>query len=85
MLGTPGSAAQDHRETLSEQGILAQVGEDGVEVSRTKVVGGIEALSRGAEHATFVDDAPQAVAAVRENLRRTGFEDRDVAKSADPS
>jgi 16S rRNA (guanine966-N2)-methyltransferase len=37
---------------------------------------GIEALSRGAEHATFVDDAPQAVAAVRENLRRTGFEDR---------
>jgi 16S rRNA (guanine966-N2)-methyltransferase len=37
---------------------------------------GIEALSRGAEHATFVDDAPQAIAAVRENLRRTGFEDR---------
>jgi precorrin-6B methylase 2 len=39
---------------------------------------GIEALSRGAEHATFVDDASQAVASVRENLRRTGFEDRGL-------
>jgi 16S rRNA (guanine966-N2)-methyltransferase len=35
---------------------------------------GIEALSRGAEHATFVDSSPAAVAAVRDNLRRTGFE-----------
>jgi 16S rRNA (guanine966-N2)-methyltransferase len=37
---------------------------------------GIEALSRGAEHAAFVDAAPSAVAAIRENLRRTGFEGR---------
>ncbi len=37
---------------------------------------GIEALSRGAEHATFVDSSPSAVAAVRDNLRRTGFEGR---------
>jgi 16S rRNA (guanine966-N2)-methyltransferase len=37
---------------------------------------GIEALSRGAEHGTFVDTASQAIAAVRENLRRTGFEGR---------
>jgi 16S rRNA (guanine966-N2)-methyltransferase len=43
---------------------------------------GIEALSRGAEHATFVDDAPQAVAAVRENLRRTGLEDRSSVHRA---
>jgi 16S rRNA (guanine966-N2)-methyltransferase len=37
---------------------------------------GIEALSRGAEHATFVDRAPQAVACVRENLRRSGLQER---------
>jgi 16S rRNA (guanine966-N2)-methyltransferase len=43
---------------------------------------GIEALSRGAEHATFVDDAPRAIAAVRENLRRTRFEDRSSVHRA---
>jgi 16S rRNA (guanine966-N2)-methyltransferase len=36
--------------------------------------GGIEALSRGAAGATFVDRAASAVAAIRENLRLTGFE-----------
>ncbi len=36
--------------------------------------GGIEALSRGAEEATFVDRSGGAVAAIRENLRLTGFE-----------
>ena len=44
---------------------------------------GIEALSRGAEHATFVDGASQSVAAVRENLRRTGFEDRGIVHRSD--
>jgi 16S rRNA (guanine966-N2)-methyltransferase len=44
---------------------------------------GIEALSRGAEHATFVDDASRAVVAVRENLRRTGFEDRSTVHRSD--
>jgi 16S rRNA (guanine966-N2)-methyltransferase len=32
---------------------------------------GIEALSRGAVHATFVERAPSAIAAVRTNLERT--------------
>ena len=36
---------------------------------------GIEALSRGATSAVFVDRAAAAVATVRENLRRTGFAD----------
>ncbi len=36
--------------------------------------GGIEALSRGAPEATFVDRSGGAVAAIRENLRLTGFE-----------
>jgi len=31
---------------------------------------GIEALSRGAAHALFVDSAPAAVSTIRENLRR---------------
>jgi 16S rRNA (guanine966-N2)-methyltransferase len=35
---------------------------------------GIEALSRGAGSATFVDRAAPAVACIRENLRRTGFD-----------
>jgi 16S rRNA (guanine966-N2)-methyltransferase len=36
---------------------------------------GIEALSRGAAHATFVDDDAAAVAAIRENLEAAGFVD----------
>jgi 16S rRNA (guanine966-N2)-methyltransferase len=36
---------------------------------------GIEALSRGAAHATFVEKAPEAVAAIRTNLQRTRLGD----------
>lgn len=35
---------------------------------------GIEALSRGASHATFVDDSKQALSLIYENLKQTGFE-----------
>ncbi len=34
---------------------------------------GIEALSRGAESATFVDVAKEPIAVVKENLQKTGF------------
>ncbi len=34
---------------------------------------GIEALSRGAEHAVFIDSNSDAAAVVRENLQTTGF------------
>jgi len=37
---------------------------------------GIEALSRGCERAVFVERDGRALAAMRENLRRTGFADR---------
>jgi 16S rRNA (guanine966-N2)-methyltransferase len=37
---------------------------------------GIEALSRGAEHAVFVDRSGRATAAVKENLARTRLSDR---------
>lgn len=37
---------------------------------------GIEALSRGAEFATFVDHSADAVKLVRENLRRTGLSEK---------
>jgi len=37
---------------------------------------GIEALSRGAASATFVEHARPAVAAIRENLQRTALADR---------
>jgi 16S rRNA (guanine(966)-N(2))-methyltransferase RsmD len=37
---------------------------------------GIEALSRGAEHATFVEHARTAITVIRENLERTGLAER---------
>jgi 16S rRNA (guanine966-N2)-methyltransferase len=37
---------------------------------------GLEALSRGASDAVFVDSAPAAIAAVRANIEATGFGDR---------
>jgi 16S rRNA (guanine(966)-N(2))-methyltransferase RsmD len=37
---------------------------------------GIEALSRGAEHVTFVDRDPRSLALVRENLERCGVSAR---------
>ena len=37
---------------------------------------GIEALSRGAAHATFVEQAPRAIAALRRNLETTGLTGR---------
>jgi 16S rRNA (guanine966-N2)-methyltransferase len=37
---------------------------------------GIEALSRGAAHVTFVEDDPRAVRLIAENLRRCGVTDR---------
>ncbi len=37
---------------------------------------GLEALSRGASYATFVDVARRPAAVIEENLRRTGFVDR---------
>ena len=36
---------------------------------------GIEALSRGAAHAVFVDQSPRSIAVVKENLEITGFSD----------
>lgn len=37
---------------------------------------GIEALSRGAEHATFVDNSPQAARLIRKNLDKLGLTTR---------
>jgi len=44
---------------------------------------GIEALSRGAEHCTFVDDLPGAVAAIRRNVGTCGVEDRSTVVRSD--
>lgn len=44
---------------------------------------GIEALSRGATHATFVELARNALAALRENLRRARVESRATVRAAD--
>jgi 16S rRNA (guanine966-N2)-methyltransferase len=44
---------------------------------------GIEALSRGADHVTFVDDHPRSIAALRANLAATGLSDRARVVRAD--
>ena len=44
---------------------------------------GIEALSRGAARATFVEQAPPAIAALRRNLETTGFTGRSTVVRAD--
>lgn len=44
---------------------------------------GIEALSRGAREAVFVDERAQACALIRENLRRTGFLPQAVVVRSD--
>jgi 16S rRNA (guanine966-N2)-methyltransferase len=44
---------------------------------------GIEALSRGAAHATFVDAARPAVSAIRDNLRELDLGDRASVVSGD--
>lgn len=44
---------------------------------------GIEALSRGAAHATFFDTAKPALAAVKANLRDLGLEDRATVIAGD--
>ena len=44
---------------------------------------GIEALSRGAAHATFVDAARPALAAIRDNLRELGLADRATVLAGD--
>lgn len=44
---------------------------------------GIEALSRGAEHCTFVEQDRRAVECIRENLDVLGFTDRSTVIQAD--
>jgi len=44
---------------------------------------GIEALSRGAAHVTFVDRSPRSLAAIRANLRSLELADRSAVEKAD--
>lgn len=44
---------------------------------------GIEALSRGAAHATFVENAPAALRAIEQNLETLGFADQATIVRAD--
>jgi 16S rRNA (guanine966-N2)-methyltransferase len=70
------------------EGLFSSLGErvDGARVldlyAGTGAVG-IEALSRGASEAVFVDRSPPALAAVRENLARTGLQDRAAVRRSD--
>ncbi|MCL2486557.1 MAG: 16S rRNA (guanine(966)-N(2))-methyltransferase RsmD [Oscillospiraceae bacterium] len=44
---------------------------------------GLEALSRGAEHAVFVDSSSKALAVVRENIEVCGFSDKSRTVHSD--
>ena len=44
---------------------------------------GLEALSRGAEKATFVDSNPEAVKIVKQNAKHTGLFERSVVLNSD--
>jgi len=44
---------------------------------------GLEALSRGARRATFVDSSARAIRIIRENVRRLGYEDRTEVMQGD--
>ncbi|MBY0510450.1 MAG: 16S rRNA (guanine(966)-N(2))-methyltransferase RsmD [Rhodospirillaceae bacterium] len=44
---------------------------------------GLEALSRGAAHCTFIDRNPDAVALLKRNVAKLGAEDRAVVMNAD--
>jgi 16S rRNA (guanine966-N2)-methyltransferase len=44
---------------------------------------GIEALSRGAARATFVDSSPAAIRAIRHNLELTGLAERAAVRRLD--
>lgn len=64
------------------QGVFSALASLGVQLDRvldlyagTGAIG-IEALSRGAEHADFVEMTAPAVAVIRENLERTHFSER---------
>jgi 16S rRNA (guanine966-N2)-methyltransferase len=46
---------------------------------------GIEALSRGASHCTFVERSRAATAVIRSNLATTGLGDRATVRTADAS
>src|SRR6266404_4207396 len=77
-------AATDRiRETLF--GILTPVLADATVLDLFAGAGtlGIEALSRGAAHATFVEQAPRAIAAIKKNLETTGLTDRATVVRSD--
>jgi 16S rRNA (guanine966-N2)-methyltransferase len=44
---------------------------------------GIEALSQGAAHSTFIDATHKAIATIKRNLASTGFSDRAEVRHAD--
>ena len=44
---------------------------------------GIEALSRGASHATFIDLNPDAINVIKANVKATDFEDKSTIRRSD--
>ena len=91
----PGAATRPTSEKVREA-VFAILGSAGSDGSPGSVAGahvldlfagsgalGLEALSRGATHVTFVDSARAAVAAIRNNLRTLGVADRATVVAGD--
>ena len=66
---------------LTSMGVLADA--DVLDLFAGSGALGIEALSRGAAHATFVENAPAALRAIEQNLETLGFSDRATVVRAD--
>jgi 16S rRNA (guanine966-N2)-methyltransferase len=72
----------------AREGLFSSLGE---RVERARVLDlfagtgamGIEALSRGAQTALFLDSSPQAVRAIAQNLQRTGLAERATVRRQD--
>jgi 16S rRNA (guanine(966)-N(2))-methyltransferase RsmD len=82
----PGAATRPTSEKVREAlfNILGSVAGDHVlDVFAGSGGVGIEALSRGASHATFMDAARPALMAIRGNLRELGVEDRATVIAGD--
>jgi 16S rRNA (guanine966-N2)-methyltransferase len=72
----------------AREGLFASLGDEVVEATCLDLFAGtgavgIEALSRGASRCVFVDRSKGAVAAVRDNLVRTGLEGSAEVRAAD--
>ncbi|HEU0034772.1 MAG TPA: 16S rRNA (guanine(966)-N(2))-methyltransferase RsmD [Kofleriaceae bacterium] len=91
VLRAPGGAATRPTSEKVREAVFAVLGSAGATIEGGHVLDlfagsgalGLEALSRGAAHATFVDAGKPALIAIRGNLRELGVDDRATVIGGD--